>query len=171
MEVNPREFISIMFSLKEPLVSWSIIQETLDNLDFNPNDFGIFYTINSNGVLLTKEIYDYCDQRNISIHISLDGPKDIHDELRIYRNCHNEEKSSWEKVMKIIEQYPNSRLLSFMCTLNKKNLHRTKEIFNFLSSLPISGFVYSLNKFDDWDKDTLNTLEQYIKEFINSATP
>lgn len=171
MEINPREFISIMFSLKEPLVSWTTIEQTFKNLDFDPIDYNIFCTINTNGVLLTEDIYNFCTSHNISLHISLDGPKDIHDEERVYRGKHNQQLSSWEKVMDIIHKYPNAPLLSYMCTLNKKNLHRTQEIFEFLSSLPISNFVYSLNKFDDWDDESLNILENYIKNFINNATP
>lgn len=151
IEINPREFISIMFSLKEPLVSWKIIQDTIENLDFNPIELGIFCTINTNGVLLTEEIFNFCKKNYINLHISLDGPKDIHDDQRVYRNK-NKELSSWEKVMEIVKKYPNAPQLSYMCTLNEKNLYRTKEIFHFLSSLPISNFVYSLNKFDKWDK-------------------
>ena len=54
MEVNPREFISIIFSLKEPLVSWNVIRETIDSLDFNLSELKIFCTIYINGVLLTE---------------------------------------------------------------------------------------------------------------------
>jgi sulfatase maturation enzyme AslB (radical SAM superfamily) len=34
MEINPRDFISIMFSLKEPLMSWDTIKNTIDDLNF-----------------------------------------------------------------------------------------------------------------------------------------
>lgn len=171
MEINPRDFISIMFSLKEPLMSWDIIQTTIDNLDFQLNDYNIFCTMNTNGVLLTEEILNYCKSHHISIHISLDGPKDIHDKRRIYRGKNKEDLSSYDKILEIINNHPNDYNLSFMTTLHKEDLNRTEEIFNFMTSLPISCFVYALNKFDNWDDITLQELEKKIKNFINTASP
>jgi hypothetical protein len=57
-----------------------------------------------------------------------------------------------------------------MTTLHKEDLNRTEEIFNFMSSLPISCFVYALNKFDNWDELAINQLEKAIKNFINKAS-
>lgn len=170
MEINPRDFISIMFSLKEPLMSWGTIKNTIDDLNFQLEDYNIFCTFNTNGVLLTDEIIDYCKSHCISIHISLDGPKDIHDKRRIYRGINKEHLSSYDKVMDIINKYPNDHSLSYMTTLHKEDLNRTEEIFNFMSSLPISCFVYALNKFDNWDELAINQLEKAIKNFINKAS-
>jgi GTP-binding protein EngB required for normal cell division len=58
-----------------------------------------------------------------------------------------------------------------MTTINKEDLSRIEEIFNYMTSLPISGFVYALNKFDKWDEKAINELEEGIKKFINKATP
>lgn len=102
MEINPRDFISIMFSLKEPLVSWNVIKNAIDSLDFDLRDYGIFCTFNTNGVLLTDDIIEYCKKHSIDIHVSLDGPKDIHDKRRVYRNDKNQDLSSHEKVLNII---------------------------------------------------------------------
>lgn len=102
MEINPRDFISIMFSLKEPLMSWNVIKNAIDSLDFDLRDYGIFCTFNTNGVLLTDDIIEYCKKHSIDIHVSLDGPKDIHDKRRVYRNNKNQDLSSHEKVLNII---------------------------------------------------------------------
>lgn len=39
--------------------------------------------IQSNGVLLTKEILDVCDESDVSLSISIDGPEDVHDRFRV----------------------------------------------------------------------------------------
>lgn len=171
MEINPRDFISVMFSLKEPLLSWNVIKNTIDNLDFDLDKYNIFCTINTNGVLLTDDILKYCQDHYIDIHISLDGPKDIHDKRRVYRGINNKNLSSHDKVMEIIKKYPNCPKLSYMTTINKEDLDRIEEIFNYMSSLPISCFVYALNKFDNWDTNSIASLEKGIKNFINKATP
>lgn len=171
IEITPRDFISIMFSLKEPLMSWNVIKNAIDSLDFNLNDYGIFCTFNTNGVLLNDDILTYCREHCIDIHVSLDGPKDIHDKRRVYRNSKNQNLSSHEKVLNIINKYPNYPMLSYMTTINKEDLLRVEEIFTYMTNLPISCFVYALNKFDKWDNESISILEQQIKSFINKATP
>ena len=161
---NPRDFISIMFSLKEPLISWQTIKTALESLDFNLKDYEIYCTINTNGVLLTDEIANYCIQHGIDVHISLDGPKDIHDKRRVYRN--NESNSSWEKAIQFTK-YPN---FSFMTTLHKEDIDQILNIFNFMGSLP-NTWIYSLDNNDDWDQKTMAKLEAQIKTFIINATP
>ncbi len=39
--------------------------------------------IQSNGVLLTKEILDVCDEMDVSLSISIDGPEEVHDHFRV----------------------------------------------------------------------------------------
>ena len=114
MEINPRDFISIMFSLKEPLVSWNIIKQVIDSLDFNLDDYNIFCTMNTNGVLLTDDIISYCREKLIDIHISLDGPADIHDSRRVYRGANNQNLSSHSKIIDLIYRYPDYKYFSFM---------------------------------------------------------
>lgn len=167
-EKSPQPFISFMYALKEPMVSWKTIEKCLDELEFDPLDFNIFSKINTNGVLVTDDIFDYCQHHCIDLHVSLDGPKDIHDRGRVYRG--NNSNSSWDKVMELIYKHPYSNYFSLMCTLHKQDLGRTKEIFDFLSNLPVFCFVYALNKFDDWDDNSLSILESDMKSFINSAT-
>lgn len=167
-ELNPRPFIALIFALKEPLMSWDIIQRVIDSLPFSLEDYNIVLTINTNGVLLTPNIIAYCRHHLIDLHISLDGPQEIHDSERIYRSSTRKKLSSWDKVMSLIDQYPDYPHMSFMTTLNQQNIGRTEEIFNFMSNLPISKWIYSVNKFQDWDYPLL---EKYIKHFIDSATP
>lgn len=165
-EIYKKEYISVMFALKEPLISWNIIKQAILDLPYDLIDYNIFLTINTNGVLLNKDIISFCRKYCIDLHISLDGPQDIHDRGRSYRNKSNQ--SSWQKIMDIIYQYPNYDYMSFMTTLHMQDIDRVEEIFNFMSNLPISKWVYSLNKFDNWNFDLL---EKQIKSFIKKATP
>ena len=168
-EVHPQEYISVMPSLKEPMLSWNIIKRAIDELEFDIFDYKIFITINTNGVLITQDILHYCREKMIDLHISLDGPQNIHDRGRVYRG--NKTGSSWEKVMKLIEDNPNREYMSYMTTIHKQDLGRITEIFNFMSNLPIQCWVYALNKFDDWNDEALAQLETEIKAFIDNATP
>lgn len=166
---HPQEFISLMYGLKEPMVSWKIIKKVFDSLDFDTEKLRIYSTINTNGVLITDEIFQYCQSHNIDLHVSLDGLQDIHDRGRVYRG--NKEGSSWKAVMDLIERHPNANYFSLMATIHKQDLGRITENFKFLASLPIKCFVYALNKFDNWDEEALSQLESEIKTFIDQASP
>lgn len=166
-QVNPREYISVMLSLKEPMVSWKNIKTIIEEFGEEMYQNKIFMTMNTNGVLLTQDRIDFMRKHLLDIHISLDGPKDIHDRRRVYRDGSG--RSSWEKIMQIIEDNPNADYMSFMTTIHKEDLSRVEEIFFFMSNLPISCWVYALDNNDDWDDETINELERQIKNFICSA--
>lgn len=158
-----------MYALKEPMVSWNIIHEVFETLGFEPNDLKIYSVINTNGVLITDEIFYYCQKHRIDLHVSLDGLKEIHDRDRVYRG--NKEGSSWQKVMDLINRHPNANQFSVMAVIHKRDISKVVENFHFLANLPVGCFVYALNKFDDWDDESLNQLEKEIKRFIDEATP
>lgn len=168
-EEDPQPFISIIFALKEPMMLWPRIRAAIDSLNYNLDDYKIFLTFNTNGVLLNDDILYYCQNHNIDLHISLDGPKDIHDRGRVYRG--NSAASSFDKVYKFLVDHPNFPYMSCMTTIHLQDLDRITEIFTFMSNLPISCWVYALNKFDPWTPETIEKLEQGIIRFINQATP
>lgn len=96
-QVNPREYISVMLSLKEPMLSWKNIKTIIEEFGEEMYQNKIFMTMNTNGVLLTQDRIDFMRKHLLDIHISLDGPKDIHDRRRVYRDGSG--RSSWEKIM------------------------------------------------------------------------
>ena len=52
----------------------------------------ITLNINTNGTAFTDEFFKYCEENDVCMAISIDGPKDIHDEMRPFRSgkvaCH-----------------------------------------------------------------------------------
>lgn len=169
-EINTEDYVSVIYTLKEPMLSFQVIKEALTSLPFDPRDYNIYTCINTNGTLITDEMMQFFTSNNIDIHISIDGPQDIHDAERIYRNesCQD---SSWQKVMDLIHKYPGHPLISLMTTISEKNIDRTQEIFTFMSNLPVSCWVYSVNKFDEWAPAAYQKFENEICRFIDAATP
>lgn len=75
--------LHIEFHGGEPLLKWELIKKVIDELDL----FGLtpFYSVQTNGSLITKDFINYvCSRKDISLGISLDGPKRVHDIHRIY---------------------------------------------------------------------------------------
>ncbi len=73
-------------------------------------DGGFTISIQTNGVLITKEILDICSIYKVSVAVSIDGPKHVHDKSRIGHNG----KGSFEQVLegiKILKSHRDSEFL------------------------------------------------------------
>ncbi|TQQ84042.1 Cys-rich peptide radical SAM maturase CcpM [Peptacetobacter hominis] len=74
--------IFIGFYGGEPFLNFDLMKKCMDySLKKIPNK-EIYFNVTTNATLLTKEIVDIIVNYNLTILISLDGPKQIHDEAR-----------------------------------------------------------------------------------------
>lgn len=86
----------------EPFIEFNKLQKSIIYLK-NIHGNKVNVTVTSNGTLITDEIIDFLKKENITIAISIDGPKEIHDENRRYQNG----KGSFEDVFKLIKKLHN----------------------------------------------------------------
>ena len=91
----------------EPLLGWNLIKKILD-LYGNQNNT-LHYVISTNGSLLNKEIIDYFIKYSVTLIVSLDGPQNINDYNRIFKNSSESTfKSVFNKlnfIKKISKEY------------------------------------------------------------------
>ncbi len=83
---NPIRKISIGFYGGEPLLNFSLIRKCVEYIEAKYTDFKILYGMTTNGSLLDVEKANWLMKHNFIISVSLDGPEDEHDKLRVYRN-------------------------------------------------------------------------------------
>lgn len=74
--------ISLGFYGGEPLLEFNLIKECINYAEKQAEGRNITYHITTNGSLINKEIVDFLCDHNVSVTISLDGPKEIHDKNR-----------------------------------------------------------------------------------------
>lgn len=83
----------------EPLLNFKLIKKVIEyaNEIFKGKD--VIYSITTNGTLLTDDVIDFFLKHNVQLTISLDGPREIHDKNRCFRDgC-----GSYDIVMKNLE--------------------------------------------------------------------
>lgn len=90
-------------------------------------------SIQTNGSLIDEEFLGFIQKSNdFRIGTSLDGPKHIHDQTRIYKNG----KGSFDKVMKGIKSI-KTKISNLgggaICVINSTNINHPKELYNFFS--------------------------------------
>ncbi|MCY1634295.1 radical SAM/SPASM domain-containing protein [Marinifilum sp. D737] len=137
----------ITFYGGEPLLEFDTLKELINYIklfDFaeyglKRDDFNI--TINSNLTVLTNVMMEFVVDNNITLHISLDGPKDIHDKMRVFKNG----QGSFEKVLENLNKiktyntnYYKDKLFFLSVNHEFNNIEETAKFFRNLSEDNIS---------------------------------
>lgn len=118
----------------EPTLNKEVLIDVLKYIDVlkEKEDLprSVLVTINTNGTLLDEEIIKQCKISRAVISISLDGPKEIHDQMRVYssgRGTFNE----------VIQSYRFAQRMGvktgISVTIDRHNLFRMKEIVHWVA--------------------------------------
>lgn len=88
-------------------------------------------TLNTNGILLDEEILTQCKASGAVAAISIDGPKDIHDQMRVYSSG----KGTFDEVIRSYRLAQDKGVKTGVCvTIDRHNIFRMKEIVHWLAS-------------------------------------
>ena len=135
---SKKEKVRIVFFGGEPLLNFKLIKEIVsygNQQSANLNKC-IDYELITNGTLLTRKIIDYLAEKKIIVQVSLDGPKDIHDEFRRFPNgqgTHAVIIANSEKMLAICRD-----IISVRATITKKGA----KCFDTIKYLLDSGFEH-----------------------------
>lgn len=100
-QYNPVRRPAVGFYGGEPLLNFHLIQECVHYLKTTCPDIDFFYSLTTNGTLLTKEKEDFLKEHGFTLTISIDGPKNEHDRKRVYPNG----EGTFDDVMKNVRRY------------------------------------------------------------------
>jgi len=81
--------IKLLFVGGEPLLNMEVIEHVIDlweKLKYKYPYKKLSFALTTNGTLLTPSITAYLIEKKVSLAISLDGPEDIHNRNRIFKN-------------------------------------------------------------------------------------
>ncbi|MBN1291732.1 MAG: radical SAM protein [Candidatus Latescibacteria bacterium] len=155
---------NIAFYGGEPLIKWNLVKKCIkyirnycdpDQLDMN---------IITNGTLLNKEIIQTLVDLEVNLYISLDGPRDVHDEYRKYKTG----EGTYDHLIKTVKmikvnfpQYYQKRII-FNGTFHIKN--DILEIADFANQGLFSNIPFRLNTIKTTDTDVKLFTEKEYKE-------
>jgi uncharacterized protein len=78
-----REDVTIGFYGGEPLLRFPFLKSVLEYAKFVIKDRELYFTLTTNGVMLTPEIAGFLADNNMRVLLSIDGPQEIHDLYRV----------------------------------------------------------------------------------------
>lgn len=136
--------LQISYDGGEPLTNFEVIRDSSIYAKERGEKLGfrLSFTVGTNGTLATDEIARHFETFNFSPQISMDGPKEIHDQLRPYRD----DKGSYDSLMAGIDTFTrNGVRLASRITLTPKNLNLKEQVeqLHKLGAIRIAAFPAS----------------------------
>ncbi|MEO8026608.1 MAG: quinohemoprotein amine dehydrogenase maturation protein [Bryobacteraceae bacterium] len=83
-----RRAVHITFFGGETLMNFGLIKQVVDYAREKAHGEGryIDFSLTTNATLLTPTIIEYLSENQIGVTVSMDGPKELHDQLRVFAN-------------------------------------------------------------------------------------
>lgn len=157
-----RKSVYIIFFGGEPLLNLKLIREIVEYAEKLQEDTGIYIgkSMTTNGTLLTEEITEYCLEKKIGIKISIDGPEEINDRCR----CYKDGRGSYQDILKNTYKLRKEGMISARATVTPFCLDE-----NYIeNSLKKEGFVNVGSAFATEllsDEDYLRIYKHYTDDF------
>lgn len=127
--------IDIAFIGGEPLLNLELMLRIMQKASVIFRDVDVNYSIVSNGTLFTKEVVRRI--KNIqfsSIQITLDGSRDIHNALRMYKN----HTGTYDDILENLTLLQNDHLpVQINCNLNANSYRQVDSLFEELTKRQI----------------------------------
>lgn len=98
------ERLNIGFYGGEPLLEFQKIKRAIEYINEKYNGRKIDYSITTNGTLLNDEIIQFFIKNDFNVLISLDGPREMHNENRVFENG----QGSFDKIMQNLKYVKDS---------------------------------------------------------------
>ena len=120
----------------EPLVNWDMIKKLVPYVNGVMNPVKVNWGVTTNAILMTEEIAKFMIHHGFSSIVSVDGPKDLHNRCRVYKDG----RGSFDDVMNGLDilnstGYNRSTFRSTYLPAETKILNRVK----FLNDLCDEG--------------------------------
>ncbi len=99
--------VSVTFFGGEPLLRFPLIRQSVPEIRSMSEERGksVCFSVTTNGTLLTREIARFFKENGVSVCISIDGPREIHDRNRPYASG----RGSYDDVARGISHFMEDR--------------------------------------------------------------
>lgn len=149
-EHNIKDFGIVIHGGEPLLAGQKYIEDfVLRGRELSKNKIRFHYGIQTNGILINKDIVDSLQSLNVNIGVSLDGKKEINDKHRVYHNGNG----SYDDVIKGIRVLLNNEYYKYrLGLLSVINIDADPlETYNHIKELNIRGgdFLFPYGTYDN----------------------
>ena len=165
---GPRINSEIDFFGGEPLMNMDTVRHAVSYVRKREIETGKKFklTLTTNGVLLNEEITQYLNENNISLVLSLDGRRDVHDNMRPFANGKGSYDMVLENVTKAIASR-NDQNYYLRGTFTAKNLDFAADVLDMAdkgcSQLSVEPVVSKDSKYEITEEHLPELFAEYDK--------
>lgn len=164
IEKIPNTDVKIEFQGGEPLLYFSFIKEFVDSAEYVLKDKSVSFVICTALGPLNDELLEWAKDYDVVFSISLDGPRDIHNENRPSRGLDSHNNSV--KNIKKIQSSLGMNKVGALATITKKSLNFPREIVSEYYDLGFERvFLRCLSPFG-FASQTLSRIGYKAEEFF-----
>ena len=163
---SPAHLLSFEMQGGEPLLNFDVMKEIILYSEKKRGTKEISYTITTNGSLLSEEILDFFEKYKVSVSISLDGPRELHNYNRPMKNGQDSFEYIKGNVKKLEAKHING---GAVLTSTVFSLDKWKEIVDTYLELGFSDvFIRALTPLgyanEHWNEIGY-TVEKYLEYY------
>ncbi|MTK06380.1 MAG: thioether cross-link-forming SCIFF peptide maturase [Hungatella sp.] len=127
-----RKNLEVDFFGGEPLMNWDVVKQLVEYGRSKEKEYNkkFRFTMTTNGVLLNDEIMEYCNREMSNVVLSLDGRKEVNDQMRPFRNG----KGSYELIVPKFQKFAKLRGEKdyyIRGTFTRNNMDFSKDVLEF----------------------------------------
>ncbi len=164
-ELKPEE-LEVIFIGGEPLLNVPIIEKMTELFKDQQQ---IKFSIITNGSLLNKENVELLLSHNVThFQITLDGPPEIHNQRRIYRNGAGSFDTILENLLYLLNNYEEKIDVNLRINIDEENINYLKNLLKILKENKLNGRLI-LTIGDTIGQNSKPILYQQIIEFYKYA--
>jgi uncharacterized protein len=118
---------------------------------YKPNSLHVAQAVQTNATLLTDEWARWFSESKVSVSVSLDGPKKLHDRMRV----NWQGKGSFDEVMAGVECLRRNKLpLRAICVVSNYSLDYPEEIFEFFRDRGFESLSFNIDEIEGANRDS-----------------
>ncbi len=116
-----RRAVHVTFFGGETLMNFPLVRKTIDYARRRAHESGKYvdFSLTTNGTLLKPEIIEYLAENQVGVTISMDGPPELHDALRVFDSGRGSYDVIAPKVRELLRRH-TSRPIAARVTLTAK---------------------------------------------------
>lgn len=145
--------VHICFHGGEPLLFKDRIRKIVERIRaLGMGSDQVEFSIQTNGTLLDKETIEFCMSNEMPVGISLDGPKEVNDAIRVFTDGKGTYKSVMERIALCNELGFDN--ISLLITVTSVNVSRLPEIVHHFWEKGLKHMKFTL--FSTWGRGSLH---------------
>jgi uncharacterized protein len=167
--------LDIVWHAGEPLtLKPSYYAEAIDIFEAaRPSTCAVHYGIQTNGTLIDDAWIDFFEEHDITVGVSLDGPRDLHDRYRKYRNG----SGSYDRVVAGIRKLQARRYpFHFIGVVTAHTLSRASDLLEHYRSFQPTALGLNIDELEAYNRhsslgDDVSTerFEGFIAELLQES--